>query len=129
MSCFVCNSDIFRSVAKVCFQYGLRQSERGEYPLILDEVNAFSKQVAELNCKNYAIRYDEAEVTAEVEILEDLPLEPITVQDIKNCDCWEYQTCDYCEDEKLFGLVYDAKEWAKKNVKYTQSEYDEARWG
>ena len=129
MSCFVCSDEIFKSVAKVCFHYGIRQEGRGDYPLTLSEVNDFSKKVAELNCKNFAIRYDEAEVTAEVEVLNELPLEPITVQDIKNCDCWDYQTYDYCEDEKLYGLVYDAKEWAKKFVPYTQAEYDEARWG
>lgn len=129
MSCFICNKDIFKSVAKVCFQYGIRQEQRGDYPLTMGEIDDFIRKVAELNCKNYALRYEEAEVTADVEGFEDVPLDPITVQDIKNCDCWDYQTCDYCEQDKLFGMVYDAKEWAKTVVKYSDEEYENATWG
>lgn len=129
MSCFVCRPEVFKSVAKVCFQYGIRQISRGDYPLTIGDLDEFAKNVAELNCKNYAIRYKEQEVEAEVECFTDIPLEKITVQDIKHCDCWMYQTCDYLDEEPLFKMVKEATEWAKVVTPYSKEEYSEAEWG
>lgn len=129
MSCFVCEPEVFKGVAKVCFQFGLRRSERGDYPLTLSEIDEFAKKVAELNCKNYAARYKEDEVSTDVEFFDDVPMEKITVHDIKFCDCWMYQTCDYYDEDPLFKMVAEAVEWAKLITKYSEEEYDEARWG
>ena len=129
MSCFVCRPEVFKSVTKVCFQYGLRQTSRTEYPLLQSELDEFTKKIAELNARNVSIRYEE-ETSVEVELFgNDIPLEAITVQDIKNCDCWCYQTCDYLNKDELFKMVEEAKEWARAVVKYTEEEYDEACWG
>lgn len=129
MSCFICRPEIFKSVTKVCFQYGLRQPSRTEYPLLQSELDEFTKKVAELNARNVSIRYEE-ETSVEVELFgNDIPLEVITVQDIKYCDCWCYQTEDYLDKDELFKMVEEATEWAKAVVKYTKEEYDEARWG
>ena len=80
MSCFVCRPEVFKSVTKVCFQYGLRQPNRTEYPLLQPELDAFTVKVAELNAKNVSIRYEE-DAQAEVEGFTDIPLEKIKVQD------------------------------------------------
>lgn len=128
MSCFVCRPETFKSVAKVCFQYGLRQPNRTEYPLLQTELDAFTVKVAELNAKNVSIRYEE-DAQAEIEGFTDIPLEKITVQDIKSCDCWMYQTCDYLDKEPLFKMVKEAVEWAKAVTPYSKEEYSEAEWG
>ena len=128
MSCFVCRPEVFKSVTKVCFQYGLRQPNRTEYPLLQTELDAFTVKVAELNAKNVSIRYEE-DAQAEVEGFTDIPLEKITVQDIKHCDCWMYQTCDYLGEEPLFKMVKEATEWAKVVTPYSKEEYSEAEWG
>lgn len=129
MSCFVCRPEVFKSVAKVCFQYGLRQPNRTEYPLLQTGLDAFTVKVAELNAKNVSIRYKE-DAQAEVETFgEEIPLEKITVQDIKHCDCWMYQTCDYLNEEPLFKMVKEATEWAKVVTPYSKEEYSEAEWG
>lgn len=129
MSCFVCRPEVFKSVAKVCFQYGLRQPNRTEYPLLQTELDAFTVKVAELNAKNVSIRYKE-DAQAEVELFgEEIPLGEITVQDIKHCDCWMYQTCDYLDEEPLFKMVKEAVEWAKVVTPYSKEEYSEAEWG
>jgi hypothetical protein len=120
MSCFVCRPETFKSVAKVCFQYGIRQISRGDFPLTIGDLDEFAKKLAELNCKNYAIRYKEQEVEADVEGFTDIPLEKITVQDIKHCDCWMYQTCDYLDEESLFKMVKEATEWAKVVTPYSK---------
>ena len=129
MSCFICNENIFKSVAKVCWNYGVRQVERSLYPLTLMEMNDFIDQIAELNCRNVAVRYREEQQEAEVEKFEELPLEAINVQDIKDCDCWMYQTCDYYDNEPLYEMVKDATEWAKSVTPYTEEELREANWG
>ena len=95
MSCFVCSPETFKSVAIVCFQYGIRQISRGDFPLTIGDLDEFGIKLAELNCKNYAIRYNEQKVEVVVKDFTDIPLEKITVQDIKHCDCWMYKTCDY----------------------------------
>lgn len=129
MSCFVCRPEVFKSVTKVCFQYGLRQPKRTEYPLLQTELDAFTVKVAELNAKNFSIRYEE-DAQAEVETFgEEIPLGKITVQDIKHCDCWMYQTCDYLDEEPLFKMVKEATEWAKVVTPYSKEEYSEAEWG
>ena len=129
MSCFICDEPVFKSVAKVCFHYAIRQEERNDYPLTIKEVNDFIDSIAELNCKNVAERYREEVQTADVEFFEDVPLEAIDVQDIKNCDCWMYQTCDSYDSDPLYQQVLTATKWAKSIVKYTQEEYEEANWG
>ncbi len=129
MSCFVCIAEIFKSVTKVCFQYGIRQQGRGEYPLTLGELDEFVKKVAELNCKNYAIRYRESEVTADIEGFNDIPLEAITKQDIADCHCWLYQTEDYCDDDPLFKLVAEALDWSELLTGWQDSDLEQCRWG
>ena len=129
MSCFICDEQIFKSVAKVCFQYGIRQKERTNYPLTLEELNEFTKKVAELNCRNVATRYNEDEMEASVELFSDIPLESVTVQDIKNCDCWQYQTCDYFDDDELFKMVQTANGSIRAMVEYTDEDYERANWG
>lgn len=129
MSCFVCRAEIFKSVAKVCFQYGIRQVSRGDYPLTIGELDEFAKKLAELNCKNYAIRYDEQEVEADVEGFTDVPLMVIKKQDIADCHCWLYQTEDYCADDPLFKLVEEATEWAELSVGWKHTDLDNCRWG
>ena len=129
MSCFICDEPVFKSVAKVCFQFGIRQEERNDYPLTIKEINDFIDSIAELNCKNVAERYCEDVQTADVEFFDDVPLEAIDVQDIKNCDCWIYQTCDNYDDDPLLQQVERATKWAKSVVKYTKQEYSEASWG
>jgi hypothetical protein len=106
----------------------LRQPKRTEYPLLQTELDAFTVKVAELNAKNVSIRYEE-DAQAEVEGFTDIPLEKITVQDIKHCDCWMYQTCDYLDEEPLFKMVKEATEWAKVVTPYSKEEYSEAEWG
>lgn len=129
MSCFVCRAEIFKSVAKVCFQYGIRQISRGDYPLTIGDLDEFAKKVAELNCKNYAIRYDEQEVEADVEGFTDIPLEAISKQDIADCHCWYYQTCDYCDDDPLCKLVLEALDWAEKSIGWKESDLSDCNWG
>lgn len=130
MSCFICNPETFKSVAKTCFQYGLRLEESVEFPVSLEAVNDFMKRIARLNCTNFMFRYDdEEEVEAEVELFDELPMGCITVQDIKNCDCWAYQTEDYCDGDDLFKMVEKATEWAKGVVSYTEDDYRNAVWG
>lgn len=129
MSCFICDEKIFKSVAKVCFQYGIRQEERTAYPLTIKEVNDFIESIAELNCRNVAQRYREEQQKAYVEFFDEVPFEAINVQDIKYCDCWMYQTCDYFDSDPLFQQVKVATDWAKSVTKYSRAEYEEARWG
>lgn len=129
MSCFICNENIFKSVAKVCWNYGVRQVERSLYPLTLMEMNDFIDEIAELNCRNVAVRYCEEQQEPDVEKFDDIPFEPINVQNIKDCDCWMYQTCDNFDSEPLFEMVKDATEWAKSVTPYTDDEWQEANWG
>ena len=133
MSCFICSDSVFRSVTKVCFYYGVLQvalnGERNGCPSTIDKCNEFMKKVAELNCRNVATRYKEEQQEVDVPLFENLPFEKITAQDVKSCDCWTYQTCDYCDNDALFKLVVDARDWAKSVVSYSHKEYDEAEWG
>lgn len=129
MSCFVCRPEIFKSVAKVCFQYGIRQISRGDYPLTIGDLDEFAKKLAELNCKNYAIRYNEQEVEAEVECFTDIPLEAITKQDIADCHCWFYQTEDYCTNDPLFKMVEEATHWAELSIGWKDSYLVDCNWG
>lgn len=129
MSCFVCRPKIYKSVAKVCFQYGIRQEKRSCYPLTLKEVNDYVYGVAKLNNENVAVRYDEEEMEVEVEYFDDIPLDAITAQDVKNCDCWMYQTCDYRDDDEIYLAVAEATKWAKAVSGYSKQEYEEAEWG
>ena len=130
MSCFVCDERIFQSVAKVCFMYGIRQEERTTYPLTIKETNDFIDRIAEFNCRNVAERYREKQQEAFVEYFDELPLDKrISVQDIKYCDCWMYQTCDYFDSDPLFQQVKVATDWAKSVTKYSRAEYEEANWG
>lgn len=129
MSCFVCRAEIFKSVAKVCFQYGIRQIERSQYPLTIGELDEFVKKVAELNCKNYAIRYKEQEVEADIEGFTEVPLLVITKQEVADCKCWLYQTEDYCDSDPLFKMVEEATEWAKLSVGWKDTDLENCRWG
>lgn len=128
MSCFVCHEETFKSVAKVCFLYGLRQEERSEYPLTLDELNSFVKKVAELNCRNYAVRYDEEEVETTVTLFNDIPSFELTPQDLKSVQCWAYQTEDYMCKEELFIMVENAYTWAKSVTNFSKEEMEKAMW-
>jgi hypothetical protein len=129
MSCFVCRAEIFKSVAKVCFQYGIRQITRGDYPLTIGDLDEFAKKLAELNCKNVAIRYDEEQTEAEVEGFTDVPLMVIKKQEVADCLCWLYQTEDYCDNDPLFKMVKEATEWAKLSVEWKDTDLDNCRWG
>ena len=128
MSCFICCGETFKRVAKVCYHYGVDGKKDG-CPVTLDECNEFAKKVAELNCRNVAIRYKKEQQEVDVPLFENLPLEKITAQDVMSCDCWIYQTCDYCDNDSLFELVADARDWAKSVTSYTEEEYDAALWG
>lgn len=128
MSCFVCHEETFKSVAKVCFLYGLRQEERGNYPLTLDELNSFVQKVAELNCENYVVRYDEEEVETSVLLFNDIPSFEIVPQDLKSTQCWMYQTEDYMSKDELFIMVEKAYEWAKMATNFSKEEMEEAMW-
>ena len=128
MSCFVCRPDIFKSVAKVCFHYGIRQISRGDYPVTVGDLDEFVKKLAELNCKNVSIRY-KRDVETEVELFEEIPLETITKQDIADCHCWYYQTCDYCDDDPLCKLVLEASDWAEKAIGWKDSDLVQCNWG
>ncbi len=127
MSCFICDEKIFQSVAKVCFQYGKCNDSR--LPDTLKNVNEFMNRIAELNCRNVAERYREEQQKANVEFFDEVPNEAISVQDIKYCDCWMYQTCDYFDSDPLFEQVKVATDWAKSVTKYSRAEYEEANWG
>ena len=129
MSCFVCRAEIFKSVAKVCFQYGIRQISRGDYPLTIGDLDDFAKKLAELNCKNVAIRYDEEQTEAEVEGFTDVPLMVIKKQEVADCLCWLYQTEDYCDNDPLFKMVKEATEWAELSVGWKDTDLDNCRWG
>ncbi len=125
MSCFVCEDRVFQNVVKVLNQSAKSQGKE----FSLEFCNELLKMVAELNCRNVATRYDEEQMEIEVTLFDKIPNEPITAQDIKDCDCWMYQTCDYYDDEELYKLVATARDWAKLVTKYSQQEYEEALWG
>ena len=129
MSCFVCSDRIFKAVAKVCYYYGEVKIGAG-YPITLDELNEFIKKVAELNCKNVSDRYNESvEVSVELLSDSDLPFDVITKQDITDCKCWDYQTCDYYSNDDLLKMVVEATEWAERVYNYTDADLDETIWG
>ena len=127
MSCFVCKEEVFRSVAKVCYLYG--KSHFNDFPKDLAGVNKLIRDLAELNCRNVAIRYHEVQYQMELSDVKELSIEPITVQDIKYTDCWKYQTCDYLDKEPLYKSVAEALIWAKSITSYTNKEYSQAYWG
>ena len=131
MSCFVCNNRVFQSVVKVINENVKNVSKhttQEQKNISLEGCNKFLKMIAELNCKNVSARYKK-DVECEVELFDKIPTEPITVKNIKDVDCWMYQTCDYYEKDELFQIVKIARDWAKENFKFSKKEYEEALWG
>lgn len=128
MSCFICKNETFKAVTKICWLYGLRQKERGEYPLTLEDMNNFLQKVAIVNCQNYSKRYHDTDVEIEVQLFTDIPSFEIVPQDIKSTECWMYQCEDYMDKDETFKMVKDAFEWVKFVTGFTKEEMEETEW-
>lgn len=127
MSCFICENNTFKTVTKICWLYGMRKSERSDFPLTLGDLDEFVKKVAAVNCKNYSLRYNE-EAEVEVELFSDLPSFEIVPQDIQSTKCWMYQSEDYMDKDPVFKMVEEALEWAVLVTNFSKEEMDQTDW-
>lgn len=130
MSCFIVKDKINKAVTKICWLYGLRQEEQGSLPLSLEQLNFLLKKVTYVNCENYALRYKE-DVEVYFSEFSEYPSFKIVPQDLMDCHCWLYQSCDYCDTDKTFILVKEALTYFEKifgwNMKYYNNE--NCSWG
>lgn len=127
MSVMICSNETFKRTAKVLCAYTESMWDDDER-LPLEAVNGFVRDIANLNYQVFSDKYNE-DIELDYEEFEELPETELSVQDIMSARCWRYQIEGDFETDSTYCAVYKAIEWAMKEYKYTDEQYDNCKWG